>query len=777
MHAMKDTFDENQKKTNKRPKSSTRFPKQMPSYIVAFAVHETYDDIATAQQMICNKRSLQSSAGSVSPALSSKTITIDQNSTQKLVDAVYSEHKDETKIIIDEDTNDKNDDDVQNELPEIKDYLIVDNEEENDINNKDSIVNLVESNNKIDMVKPVHKTDSNKSENEDEFEAIKKPKTCVSKLSKRKRQNQYRIRNVDFKYKKSLKRAEKVCKRSAKIKETFYSNSVSKVVSRASLLKSVPAKVNIIDTTDSILMSDDENNNNGSLQSSPSTTKKSFISYSSQDTLRQQGSTSSSRNEGMGSINTVNSVIKLPSENKLPYKTEVINVSVAVASYPTKSKDLVIKTSRTEPYRSMYNEDLMSTETLVQATHLLTSESTSSDTSENIYSDGNNQNSDRTLKPIATSENTYVVGSSDDSSMRSEETLAPNSETFMFAESLRPNFPLFEKSDKEKLINRPGLLDTVINMGIFPEINASTSSAVNFTNKLNNVFVTGDTGKYLNPKFKGDQPLENVKETSKHVLKKSFDAEPELNAIKNLDLPNESAIKAIINDNDKVDNKYCSGEIGNYPSNMSELWDRLVMVVDTAVKRLENSLTEKIINEMRKTFTTFEQTNRVAKEEIHVIEVDKEKGDTVLNVEVSGKEENKTEMDEILQCDLVGNQVIDNIMMKLSVEGPKTTIPGTTSKSFIKIKRPKIFRDYFEVLKPPVVESAVVEGMKGDTVTVSTTTPSEIEEVQSFNRVKSFLSGPLTFVRENMLVITSVPAFFVVLLCFYGLIFLVMKPW
>lgn len=781
MQTMRDTLDEDQKKTNKRPKSSTRFPKQMPSYIVAFAVHETYDDIATAQQMICNKRSLQGSASSVTPTLSSKTITIERNSVQKIVDIDFSESKNETKINIDERDaeNDKNND-VQNEPPEIKDYLVVDHTVENDMNEQESKVNLVEPNKTINVTKSTNQVNSKESENKDDFESIKKPKTSVNKVSKKKRQNKYRIRNVDFKYKKQLKKADKVCKRSSKLKETFYANSVSKAVSRNSLLKSVPAKVNIIDTTDSILMSDDENNNNGSLQSSPSTTKKSFISYSSQDTLRRQESTSSSRNEGMGSINTVSSVIKIPSQNKLPYKTEVINVSVAVSYNPNKNNDAVTKTS--EPYRSMYNGDLMSTETLVEPAHLLTSKSNSSDTSENTPNNySSNKNSDKMLQPKKSSENTYIVGNSDldGTSMRSEDTLAPNSETFMFAENLRSNFPIFDKYDKDKPIDRLPLLDTVINMGIFPEINASTSSAVNFNNNLNNVFITGDVNKFLkNPTFKSELPTEDLKEASKYILKKSFEAEKDLNALKNLNLPDESAIKAIINDDDKLDSKFCSGEFGNYPSSMTELWERLVLVVDTAIKRLESSLTEKIVAEMRKSFTIFEQTNRIMKEEIVVIDVDKQKGDTVVsNPEASvEKGDIRTEVDEILQCNLVGNQVIDNIMLKLSVDAPKTIIPGSSSKSFPKMKRPKIFRDYFEVLKPAVVESALVEG-KGNTITVSTAVPSELEEVRSLNPVKSFLSGPVMFLRENMLVITSVPAFFVGLLFIYGLIVLVMKPW
>lgn len=775
MQTVRDTLDEKQK--NKRPKSSSRFPKQMPSYIVAFAVHETYDDIATAQQMICNKRSLQGSASSVSPALSSKTITIDRNSTQKIVDNDFSEAKNETKINIDEGNveNDKNYD-VQRELADIKDFLVVDDKREDDANESKSKVNLVESNKTFDVVKSTDKVNSNETENNDDFESIKKPKSYVNKLSKKKRKNQYRIRNVDFKYKKSIKKAEKVCKRSAKLKETFYSNSVSKVVSRTSLLKSVPAKVNIIDATDSILMSDD-----GSLQSSPSTTKKSFISYSSQDTLRQPGSTSSSRNEGMDSINSVSSVLKMPSDKIIPYKTEVINVAVAVAYNPNKNVDVVTKTS--EPYRPMYNEDLMSTETLVQPPQMLTSESTSSENSDK-------NDSGRTFESKEMSENTYVVGNSsdfDDSSGRSEDTLAPNSETFMFSENLRPTFPIYNQTDIDKSMNRTALLDTVINMGIFPEMTPSTSSEVNFNHNFNNVFITGDSGKFMeNPPFKRDITLEKIKETSKYVLKKSNNqTENELSTQKNINLPDESAIKAFINDNDKMESKFCSGEIGNYPSSMTELWDRLVMVVDTAVKRLENSLTEKIISEMKRSLTMFEHTNQTTKQEVLACDVDKEKGDMVIsNNEVSiEKEDERTEVDEILQCDLVGNQIIDNIMLKLSLEGPRAIIPGTSSKSLQKCKRPKIFRDRFEVLKPPVVECTDVEG-KGDTITVSTTAPSELEDVKTFKCTHCILRSPMmffrtpmTFLRENMLVISSVPAFFIIMLCVYGLIVLVVKPW
>lgn len=756
MQTLNDRFDENQKRTNRRPKSSSRFPKQMPSYIVAFAVHETYDDIATAQQMICNKRSLQGSASSVSPAISSKTI-LDQIPAPKTPEVDFIETPDEVKDIEEDIKNDRNDDNL-NDLPETMDYFVVDNKEEKDVNQLDDNINVIKSN------------------------QIKHQK---NRLSKKKRLNHYKIKNVNFKYKKSLKKDEMCNKKpgcAAKFRETFYSNSVSKVVSRTSLLKSVVAKENIRDAID-LMHSDDDNNNDESLYSSPSTTKKSFISYSSDDTLTRQGSTSS-KNEDLYSINTVSSVIKIPSQQMKPFKAEVMNVSVAVAYNPS-SKDNEYKIQSSDQCRSLYERDLMSTETLIKAQDSLTSDSGSCDIPENVkfmalQVMNESNTSEKTLKPNANSENTYVVNNANsetDVSFPSESTLAPNSETFMYAENLRQTPPILEKETK---YNRVPLLDTVINMGIFPEINPSTSSAANFNDELNSVFVTGDSGKFSkSPLYKGKHFVENnLQDSSKYVFKKSFDANKDVNSLKNVNLPNESTIKAIIDETDKIDSKFCSGELGNYPGNMTELWDRLVLVVDSAVKRLEYSLTDKIIAEIRNSLPIFEKQNALLKEEVYLVDVEKLAGNKVLSNKEVYVERNEIQNvnNESLQCALVGNQAIDDIMLKLSVEGPKANFPGSTTKSFPKLKKQKIFRDYFEVLKPPTVESAMVK-CHGDTVTVSTTTPSEIQEVGSFSRVKAILSGPMTFLRENMLVVTSVPTFFVMLLCVYGVIVFIMKPW
>lgn len=787
MQTLKESFKENQKKTNRRPTSSMRYPKQMPSYIVAFAVHETYDDIATAQQMICNKRSIQGSTSSVSPALSSKTITL-EHSVPKILDTEPMETSSEVKINVDEvidknedrnkietpcevknsineivDKNEDINDNSNDEPPETKDYIVVDNREEEDMNRDDNII-VIES---------------------------KHIKKQANRLLKKKHQNNCRIMNVNFKYKKTLKRGKKASKTpacAAKFKETFYSDSVSKVVSRTSLLKTVAAKENILEAVDSIF-SDEDNNNDESIHSSPSTAKKSFISYSSDDTLTGKGSISS-KNEDLSSLGTINSVIKIPPPIVTPYKTEVINVSVAVAYNPS-SNDNAQDNLSAEPYRSIFDRDLLSTETLVRPALLLTSDSGSSAASENVpnaYMEGISikNSSDGTLKPIINSENTFVVGNTSseaDDSMPSESTLTPNSEKFMYSENLRQTPPAIDNQEKERThYNRAALLDTVINMGIFPKTNPSTSSAINYNDDLNNVFVTGDSDKYLkNAKYNDDQFTENPKDCTKleflNALKKSFDAYKETNILRNVNLPNESDIKAIINETDKFEAKFGTGELGNYPGNLAELWDRLVLVIDSAIRRLEQSLVEKIVTEIKKTLPIFEKQTTGIKEEIFDMEKMQGEGDTVIsNKELGEKEEIQKEIDESLQCNLVGNQVIDDIMIKFSVEDPKAAISGVVTKSFPKVKRPKIFRDYFEVLKPPNVESSLVDG-KGDTVTVSTASPSEIEEVASAQRVKSFLSGPMTFLWENMIVLTSVPSFLVMLLCIYGLIVLLMKPW
>ncbi|CAG9789975.1 unnamed protein product [Diatraea saccharalis] len=731
-------------------KSSTRFPKMMPSYIVAFAVHETYDDIATAQQMICNKRSLQGSHSSGSPTMSTKTITLDDNSMIKLVDPNHSEKINDVKITID--------DEVENQKSDSSEDLALHSGDRNEDCDTDKVFEI--QNHIIDNR---NKEQSNEEEivymePVDPDLAISNQNGHIPRATKKKMGNRNKIKKMPFKYNKTIKNEDK--RVVVKMKDTFYTNSLSHIVSRSKLLKKVITKENILDL-ENITSSGQANTDEDSLQSSPSTIKTSFESNFSENTLKI-GSYSSLKNE-ISRLDISKSIENIQSKNVLPYGKDVVNVSVAVTYKPSPVNEC------NENIRPLA-DNFINTETFIFPSNMKISDSTSSqclDKDDYLQNKQSISPSDKTLtlEPSYLNDNKIVGEESSELGnlmIDSDDTLTPNSEKFMYSENLHPKTSAFNNSDKN--YGRKALLNTV--MGLFPDINASTSSAINFSDNCTNVYVTGDSNNFLRI-TKHDTKIDDKQNNNKTALKKTFENNNEYKKLKDITLPNESAIQTMFNDTDK----YCSGEVENYPKNINELWDRLVYVVDKAVKRLENSLTEKLITEMRNSFTiiesninNFAQGNNLGSRNYNKFFSNKE---VVVERENISRSQN-------LQCTLIGNQIIDNIMLKLSLDKQNIEFPKISRKSMQKLKEPNILEDYFEVLKPPLHEAIVIETKKDDTVTLSPG-PSELEASRSFRRAKSFFVVPMKFIRENIVVIASVPAFFLGLLCLYGIIILIMK--
>lgn len=777
----------------KRPKSATRYPKRMPTYVVAFSVQEPHDDPSKNQQ-ISKKRSVEASPSvkSISPTgstNSAKTFTI--TPTEKLSHVLDIPTISEVKIdIIDENQCG----DVEKKSPQISSYIVVDNrmadEQPEIIFNATKHMKRCKDDNKFLRKKP------------------KKNKRVI------------KLKNVHFKYKNQknniTRRLERYYEKAKlnspnpeQIQKHIYSNVLSKVVSRSRVLKKVLAKENLLDDSDRISLYDDLSINgydDGSLASSPSTTKKSFTSYASQNTLVHKSS-SSSRNEDFYSIKTANSVIQVSSDIVTPYKTDIINVAIAVAYNTSKQTDNYIANNSQEKF--IHKENLTSDETFVLPNNDLTSESPSHDNTKFMKIDYDQL----TMKPIISNEKDLssetltafdkksVVGvSSDDdtfviartssdfnkSSINSDFTLTSNSETTLRNECLHSNLQSKDDIIQDDLSKKADLLDTVINLGFYPEMTPSTSSGANFGCDINDVIVTENlmNNFQLDPKIKGDDLAIDIKNNLSNVLKKSFDVEKLEWPQKKISLPNDLAIKANLKDAEKSQKHSCSDDVRNdYPTDLNEMWDRLTLVLDLAVKRLEESLAEKIVKELKKSLSIFNQLEHqvpkfnILQTEIKPQQIKNEESNLkMLHKEVFVLEDYlKPDADNCVQCDLVQNQVIDQLMLKLSIEGPKV-IP-TSTVSLKKLKKPEIVRDYFEILKPPADEIVVVEVGKGDTTNVSTATGAVTnEDIKLLHKLKLLFSGPIAFIRENAFIVSSVPTFFVVMLCLYITIVIIMKP-
>lgn len=252
-----------------------------------------------------------------------------------------------------------------------------------------------------------------------------------------------------------------------------------------------------------------------------------------------------------------------------------------------------------------------------------------------------------------------------------------------------------------------------------------------------------------------------------------------------ISLPDDVAIKAKLMET-REEKRSCADEVGNkYPTNMGEMWEQVVLVIDLTVKRMEEAFVQRIVNDVKESLQIFSQpeyklpTAEVPRTTPAAPVSNKRPIPTMFHKAVFVNEEHlKLDKDACVQCDLVQKQVIDQLVLQLSLL-PK---PNPASEETEKIlKPPELLKDYTEVLKPPVAQiydSASVEEGKGDrdTATVSTAT-TEYSIIRRPSRIKRLISCPIEVIRENMVIMTSVPTFFIVLFCLYGVIVVVMKPW
>ncbi|KAJ8708065.1 hypothetical protein PYW08_010431 [Mythimna loreyi] len=774
-------------KKEKRPKSPRTFPQRLPTYVVAFAVQETLDDPQKVQ-IISNMRSAENSTPSISPTNSNnsaKTFII--SPTEQLSTVLNIATLSEVKIDILDDN--QCGDVVEKKSPHINNYVAIDNNF------------TVDKQPEIVFNAPKH---------------IKRHKNSNSCTTKKLRKRVINFKNIHFKYKKPknsiTRRLEKYYEKtklntpnSEQIQNQIYSNVLSQVVSRSQVLKKVLAKENLLADSDRISLLDGVSifdNDNDSMNSSPSTTKKSFISYTSQKTLVRINSlnSSSSRNEDLNSLKATSSIIQLSSNKHSPYKSDIINVSLAVAYTASKTDTEQIGFSSNETL--IHRENLTSSETFVQNnTTELTSKPPSSDgpnykvdyddltvtaSSMKEKVESNEAQEAKSAMEVRSDEDTFVIAktSSDfnKSSIRSDCTLTFNSETTFPADNVQSSIPSnVELTDKNS--NKTTLLDKVKFLGFYPTKTPSVGS--NLGSDLNDVLVA-DSKKIINDLPITSKNITNSLPTDTQkvsVLRKPIDLNNMTYLQNNISLPNDVTIRTKLIEVEEARRSSPDNVKNKYPTDLAEMWDRLTIVLDIAVKRLEDTLADKISKEIKESLAAFKQveskipTVAIQRMETTVAPVSCDRPiPTMLHKEIFAMEDHfKRDVDFCVQCDLVQKQVIDQLMLKLSAESPRP-IPAVDP---LKILQPtELLKDHLEVLKPPAAlakESASTDAGKVDTVTVSTATTA-LSNRSTLQRFERLFAYPLAFLRENVFVLLSVPTFFIVMLCLYGFMVLIMNP-
>ncbi|XP_053620624.1 uncharacterized protein LOC128681070 isoform X2 [Plodia interpunctella] len=724
------------KKSTKRLKPATRYRKNNSTYVVAFALHETYDDLATAQQMICSRKSPKNSLSVNSLTVDSDAGSNDSNPTRYMNQEQNPSDSTRTNIF---------------------------NQHSRYYDVQELLENQKGDANPPDQPEVIFSAQFKRHKNKKQRTNIKFPKKSHKK-------GVFDIRNISFKCRnnkaKIINKLGKFYSRarnnSASDNLRLCTNSIINIVSKTRILKKVLAKENLLDTDS--LFDGVELDQNESIKSSVSTVKN-YLS-SSQNTLVRNSSIISDDDKEQSEPEVPDSVIDLPVENAFPYKTDVLNVAVAVTYNPSNEN----KTNETSEEK-LADDTLTSSPLTAQSSGCLTSHPENDSSNEPTNSDLTLTGSDNELPQYTeTDSDLYLFAESNSISktifipdLASQDTI-----------EIRNN-PTFHKiPDEKKTCKKQTLLDTVINLGIYSELNSTNSAHdLNINDQLTeSISNAEDSVEEITNNNMGDHQSFTEKKSPIDTHQKPVTNENTINVQRNI-LPSEEVIRNILMDRENLRKKSCASDIGTHPTTISELWEKIVVRLDLTVKRLEDSLAEKVVKELLKSAP-------VVSKFTHPIPIsipDRQPIEEALSAKplTFRSDEIIITADESVQCDLVKRQIIDNIMLKLSIQNTKPKCYPSTSKIPLKIKKPKLTNDFVEVLKPPAVQLDVE---KGETVTISTDSSPIVEPVE-YNRLEQFKSVfyvPVAFARENIIIIASVTNFMVILMCVYVFFVVIMKP-
>lgn len=773
----------NTNKIKKISKSKATLQKHLPTYVVAFAIQETYDEPPTGRQKLCKIRSLSETVSSITPNASSTMMILNSKSAQRLAQESDVHQRDnEVKIEIEE--HDKQSGDVKKDPPQTTVYIADDNIAEDSVNIQPQVL----------------------------FDSTKNKPRIARKRSKTSNHT-VTIRNLNFKSKNIKKKIKQFylegnhSSAGAQIRKDLCSVAISNVLSRPRFLKTTQDTDNLLEATGQ--SSSDELDYNGhdtenTLLFSNSTSKLPSTNPSSQNTLTRESSSTTSRpDDDFFSIDT-ESVVKLEISPEItgPYKSNIVDLTVAYNTVLPGKEKLCAENER------FSFGNLTSTETLTTVNGPLTSQAPLDDskTYENITEILCQQDfSDKTLKGQNTFANNssvydqyFITKTGSDFEKPSFDSAYIGFGSGFYGAVIcdKNEFPqqiMVSNSVHRNNSKRSRIFDTVINLGIYPELVPSTSSADKFKDSFENEVIVTD--KQASLPQTNTKTCERIKK-SRNIFKKCHNNAKSMSRHKNLSLPNNAAIRAMIHDNDmrkmNIEQTNKSASTPEVLRSMPELWDGFTLLLDLALKKLEETLAEKIIKEIKSmSISDSQPIPQMNKVETHVITANKSL-DIKFSVEKASehkevlvKQESITiiDGDKNFQCDLIESKVIDQLMLRLSIERPKVSrvspmkilkAPSLTEK----MKEPQVLKKCFELLNPLSSDTPTLEEIKPAETSATETLMSNNTAVclQTFSsRFKSVLETPAQIIKENALVITTVPVFFLGLFSLYCLIALATK--
>ncbi|KAI8433774.1 hypothetical protein MSG28_015749 [Choristoneura fumiferana] len=730
----------------KRLKSVTRYPSKEPSFIIAFALQETYDNLATEQQKICCSKNSKASDHTITPKVSTSNYStgeMGENQSDSVVP--------ETSLNYAGCDRDEGGD-LEQKLPSLEECIMI-----KKIENPEMVFG------RSSHRKSLKQRTSNK---QNKCKDLNKVKVVYNKRKGSKRLD------------------KKLCKYFGEkhmnvntISNKIQSESISKMLSRSRILEKVSAKENLIEDQHIKGMS-----NQDSASASFITANESFFSYISQDTLTYKESNNSVKDTecDLSKSESMNSVIRiLPDET---FKT-VINVSRAVIQSGTFAVEHNIRTMPSNTV--IMHQNLTSTETFIEPVPL-TSDPVSEVSSKAIC----DNYMDLTVSDISTErfEGDSRLSTTEASD---EEYTFYNAKTSSYFnkcdnDSISENAVQIERPDElfqdtfakaDPCATNSSLIDRVINLGIFPEIISHNSN--HYPN--DDIVTEKISHNYTYPKDEDTTAYDqnNVNRMiPNNITQKSFCPELNVSFIKpktDLNLVNEAAITDILQGKGKHENVKRTEELSNnYPSNLSELWEKLLIALDSTAKKIEESLSERIIQEMRDTFKMLNKAN--AKKDVEAGFVPtaptvNNAGDTDEPMKEVCPEDAPSKLEQGLQCNLVQSQLIDELMLFKNRSVSGRICPAVSHQS-----SSKFIEHSFEVLKPPGVMNIP---NRGDVVTLTDEETVEgpsakVLHIQHPTFLK--ISVIWKFLKENVFVLTSVPVFFFVFILFYLFVLLIAQP-
>ncbi|XP_061724909.1 uncharacterized protein LOC133530868 [Cydia pomonella] len=486
-----------------------------------------------------------------------------------------------------------------------------------------------------------------------------KKTVCYKHSNKFKKTNKHNgIKNMNKKIKRCVARKDaNLCE----VLNQISPESLSELTSSCQILKQVPGKESLLDDWNLAEENIDEN----SEDFTPSLySVDSMMSNYSQNTITHAIKTESSETDSLDRCSERFVINE-------PMKANIINVSRAqvdnISFGNTKSLDTltgevdltdnidvgVCRNDRVAPPTSKSIErDLFSDQT-----ELFTSSEASVET---LVDDG------KKLRPFT--ENECFYQSSSNSFSQSSITLHVD------------NFDIVsnKKYAKISLSHTKTLMDTVNDMGMFPEMTGPRSSTT-----FNDVIVaerlitsfklykeTKDklNGNYNQTNDSKTKPLKSVAQNVDPVPKTNFKP-------KNIE---KFPFNVTMNDSNTCTNECQSDK----PSSLSELWENLTAALDTQLQKLEKSLTDTIIAETKMSLNILSRFMQFGSEKHNKVDIESNVNE-VLN-----------QLDEDLQCNILDGPVKPNVTnADVSLSGLLFNVTKEVQYNL---------KPSFEILKPAV---------------------------------------------------------------------------